>query len=100
MTVIDKYGGDPRAQRSTYFAERQTGPTTDSMVWGGIMFDHRKPLVHIDGHLKADRYVTQVVESIVLPLLQGSPNTVFQQISARPLFTRRTLNILPWPAHF
>lgn len=27
-----------------------------------IMFDHRTPLVHIDGSLTADRYITQVVE--------------------------------------
>lgn len=87
-----------------HFAERHTGPTPGIMVWGGIMFDRRTPLVHIDGSLTADRYVTQVVEPVVLPLLQGAPNTVFQQDNARPHVARRTLNsltgfdILPWPA--
>ncbi|GFT60886.1 hypothetical protein TNCV_3616081 [Trichonephila clavipes] len=48
------------------------------------MFDHRKPLINIDGRLTTNRYVTLVVELVVLPLLQGSPNMVFQQGNARP----------------
>ncbi|GFU73206.1 hypothetical protein TNCV_2030761 [Trichonephila clavipes] len=35
------------------------------MVWGGIMFDHRTPLAHIDSHLTTDYYVTQVMEQVV-----------------------------------
>ncbi|GFU15204.1 urease accessory protein F [Trichonephila clavipes] len=61
----------------TRFAERQTDPTPGIMVWS--LISHRMPLVLIDGRLTADRYVTQVVEPVVLPLLQGAPNTVFQQ---------------------
>ncbi|GFW66178.1 hypothetical protein TNCV_1710771 [Trichonephila clavipes] len=63
----------------THFAERQTDPTPGIMVSGGIMFDHREPLVHIDGCLTAKHCVTQVVEPVVLSLLQGALNTVFQQ---------------------
>ncbi|GFX14657.1 hypothetical protein TNCV_4016551 [Trichonephila clavipes] len=36
----------------------------------------------------ADRYVTEVVEPVVLPLLQGEPNTVFQQDYSRPHVVR------------
>ncbi|KFM63879.1 Transposable element Tcb1 transposase, partial [Stegodyphus mimosarum] len=74
------------------------------MVWGGIIFDHKVSLVHINGNLTADRYVTQILEPFVLPWLQGPPNTVFQQDNAKPHVGRRTLNsltglgILPWPA--
>ena len=72
--VVDGYGDEP-----AHFADRHTGPSPGIMVWGGIMFDHRTPLVLVDGSLTTDRYVTQVVEPVVLSLLQGTPNTVFQQ---------------------
>ncbi|PRD25578.1 UNVERIFIED_CONTAM: hypothetical protein NCL1_40522 [Trichonephila clavipes] len=75
------------------------------MVWGDTMFDHRIPLVHIDGRLTADRYITLVMEPVVLPLLHCASNTVFQLDNARPHVARRTFNnltgfdILPWPSH-
>ncbi|GFU85021.1 hypothetical protein TNCV_1552852 [Trichonephila clavipes] len=53
------------------------------MVWDGVMFDHRTPLVHIDGCLTEGRCVT-LVEPIVLPLLQDAPHTVFDTDNDRP----------------
>ncbi|GFT99203.1 hypothetical protein TNCV_1353721 [Trichonephila clavipes] len=38
---------------------------------------------YIDSHLTVDRYVTQVVQPAVLPLLQCVPSTVFQKDNAR-----------------
>ncbi|GFY23358.1 hypothetical protein TNCV_3940541 [Trichonephila clavipes] len=66
--------------------EPMTSVTLVSMalVWSGIMLDNRMSMVHIDGRLTVDRYVTQVMEPVVLPLLQGASNTVFQQNSAKP----------------
>ncbi|GFW85244.1 putative RNA-directed DNA polymerase from transposon BS [Trichonephila clavipes] len=58
---------------STLFAEHQPSPTKRVMVSVGKMFDHRTPLVRINGSLTAECYVTQVVEPVVLPLLQGAP---------------------------
>ncbi|GFW25142.1 hypothetical protein TNCV_2262001 [Trichonephila clavipes] len=47
---------------------------------GGIMFDHRIPLVQF-----ADHYVTRCEKPIVLLLLQGAPNIKFQQDNARSM---------------
>ncbi|GFU85022.1 hypothetical protein TNCV_1552851 [Trichonephila clavipes] len=67
------------------------------MVWDGVMFDHRTPLVHIDGCLTEGRCVT-LVEPIVLPLLQDAPHTVFDTDNDRPhelLTARLNLRFLP-----
>ncbi|GFV95031.1 transposable element Tcb1 transposase [Trichonephila clavipes] len=75
------------------------------MDWDGLIFDHRTPLVHIDGCLTADRYVTQNVEPVVPALLQGAPNTVFQKDNSRPHVKRQTVKsltefaILSWSAN-
>ncbi|GFW97968.1 hypothetical protein TNCV_2600071 [Trichonephila clavipes] len=34
-----------------------------------IIFYHRTPLVHIEGHFTVDPYVTQAIEHVALPLL-------------------------------
>ncbi|GFW23832.1 ovostatin [Trichonephila clavipes] len=47
--------------KTTQFAECQTGPTPGIAVQGGIMFDHRTSLVHIDDRLTMNHCVTQVV---------------------------------------
>ncbi|GFW49198.1 hypothetical protein TNCV_3057081 [Trichonephila clavipes] len=75
-------------KKPTHFTKGQTGPTTGIMVWGGIMFDHRSPLVHIDGHFTADRNAIQVGEPVVLPLMQGAPYMIFQQVNVRPHVAR------------
>ncbi|GFX85405.1 hypothetical protein TNCV_3715791 [Trichonephila clavipes] len=73
----------------THFTERQTGPTRGIIVWSGIICDRRMALVHIEGRFTADRYVAQVVEPVVLPLLlQGAINMVFQQDNDRPPVAR------------
>ncbi|GFY16079.1 hypothetical protein TNCV_3530821 [Trichonephila clavipes] len=52
--------------------------TPSVIVWSGITFYHKMPLVHIDVRLTADHCVTQVVEH-VLSFLLGAAHTVFQQ---------------------
>ncbi|UYV65747.1 hypothetical protein LAZ67_3005315 [Cordylochernes scorpioides] len=51
-------------------------------------------------------YISEVLEPVVLPYLQGLPTTIFQQDNARPhmarivlrFFVNRQIELLPWPA--
>ncbi|GFW80941.1 transposable element Tcb1 transposase [Trichonephila clavipes] len=54
------------------------------MVWGGIGYHSCTPLVRIDGTLNSQRYISEVLEPVVLPYLQGLPTAIFQQDNARP----------------
>ncbi|GFS57498.1 hypothetical protein TNCV_1401691 [Trichonephila clavipes] len=67
---------NPFRQASNWSYTRHHG------FWVGIIFNHRISLILIDCRLTLAT-VTQVVEPVVLPLLQGAPNTIFQQDNAR-----------------
>ncbi|GFU15778.1 transposable element Tcb1 transposase [Trichonephila clavipes] len=54
-----------------------TGPAPDIMVWGGIGYHSRTPLVRIDGTLNSQRYISEVLEPVVLPYLQGLATDIF-----------------------
>ncbi|GFX74188.1 transposable element Tcb2 transposase [Trichonephila clavipes] len=54
------------------------------MVWGAIAYDTRSPLVLIRGIMTAQRYVHDILQPHVLPLMQRLPEAVFQQDNARP----------------
>ncbi|GFW27343.1 transposable element Tcb1 transposase [Trichonephila clavipes] len=41
------------------------------MVWGGIGYHSRTPLVRLAGTLNSQRYISEVLEPVVLPYLQG-----------------------------
>ncbi|GFV38160.1 transposable element Tcb1 transposase [Trichonephila clavipes] len=58
---------------------RHTGPAPGIMVWGGIGNLPRTPQVRITGTLNSQRYISEVLEPIVLPHLQGLATAVFQQ---------------------
>ncbi|UYV73714.1 hypothetical protein LAZ67_11000472 [Cordylochernes scorpioides] len=74
---------------------RHTGPAPGIMVWGGIGYHSRTPLVRIAGTLNSQRYISK-----------GFPTAIFQQDNARPHVTRivqrffvnRQIELLPWPA--
>ena len=77
------------------------------MVWGGISWRYRTPLVVIEGNLTSKRYIDEVLESVVVPFLQNHADvTLYQQDNARPHSTRLTtdflgqnnVQVLPWPA--
>ncbi|GFU29784.1 transposable element Tcb1 transposase [Trichonephila clavipes] len=59
-----------------------TGPAPDIMVWGGIGYHSRTPLVRIAGTLNSQRYISEVLEPVVLPYLQGLGTAIFQQDNA------------------
>ncbi|GFT55139.1 transposable element Tcb1 transposase [Trichonephila clavipes] len=58
---------------------RHTGPAPGIMVWGGIGYHSRTPLVRIARTLKSQRYISEVLEPVVLPYLQGLATAIFQQ---------------------
>ncbi|GFX30195.1 transposable element Tcb1 transposase [Trichonephila clavipes] len=83
-----------------------TGPAPDIMVWGGIGYHSCIPLVCISGTLKSQRYISEVLEPVVLPYRQGMASAILQQDNARPhvarivqrLFINHQIELLPWPA--
>ena len=85
---------------------RHTGLAPGIMVWGGIGYYSRTPLVRIAGTLNSQRYISEVLEPVVLPYLQGSATAIFQQDNARPhvarivqrFFVNHQIELLPWPA--
>ena len=70
-----------RMQRSCII-HCHTGPPPDIMVWGGIGFPSRTSLVRITGTLNSKRYISEMLEPVVLPYLQGLPTAIFQQVNA------------------
>ncbi|GFX40798.1 transposable element Tcb1 transposase [Trichonephila clavipes] len=85
---------------------RHTGHASSIMIWGGIGYHFRTPLVRIVGTLNSQRYISEVLELVVLPCLQGLATTVFQQDNARPhvarivqrFFVNHQIKLLSWPA--
>ncbi|GFX91797.1 uncharacterized protein TNCV_3529961 [Trichonephila clavipes] len=65
-----------------------TGRAPVIMVWGGIGYHSRTPLVRIACTLNSQRYISEVFEPIVLPYLQGLATAIFQQDNAWPHVTR------------
>ncbi|GFV28787.1 transposable element Tcb1 transposase [Trichonephila clavipes] len=90
---------------NTAFAlQRHTAPTAGVMVWGVTVYNTRSPLVLIRGTMTAQRYVHDILQLHVLPLMQRLPEDIFQQDNVRPQTARMsqdcilTVTILPWPA--
>ncbi|GFU16095.1 transposable element Tcb1 transposase [Trichonephila clavipes] len=84
---------------------RHTGPAPGIMVWGGIGYHSRTPLVRIAGTLNSQHYISEVLEPVVLPYLQGLATAIFQQDNTRPhvarivqrFFVNHQIELLPWP---
>ncbi|GFV30339.1 transposable element Tcb1 transposase [Trichonephila clavipes] len=51
--------------------QHHIGPAQGIMVWGGIVYNSRTPLVRIAGTLNSQRYICEVLEPVVPPYLQG-----------------------------
>ncbi|GFW84519.1 hypothetical protein TNCV_457001 [Trichonephila clavipes] len=85
---------------------RDTGPAPGIMLWGGIGYHSRTPLIRIAGTLNSQGYISEVLEPIVLPYLQGLVTSIFQQDNARPhvarivqrFFVNHQIELLLWPA--
>ncbi|GFV28452.1 transposable element Tcb1 transposase [Trichonephila clavipes] len=58
------------------------------MVWGVISYHGRSNLLRIEGNLNSNRYVREVVQPEVVPLLQGVTGAIFQQIIPVHMFQK------------
>ncbi|GFX10258.1 transposable element Tcb1 transposase [Trichonephila clavipes] len=67
---------------NSYVMHHHTGPASGIMVWGGIEDQSRTPLVRIAGTLNSQRYISEVLEPVVLPYLHGLATAIFQQDNA------------------
>ncbi|GFV28568.1 transposable element Tcb1 transposase [Trichonephila clavipes] len=85
---------------------RHTGPAPGIMFFGGIGYHSGTPLVRIAGTLNCQRYISELLEPVVFPYLQGWATAIFQQDNARPhvacivqrFFVNQQIELLPWPA--
>ncbi|GFV15444.1 transposable element Tc3 transposase [Trichonephila clavipes] len=85
---------------------RHTGPAPGIMVWSGIGYHTRTPLVRIAGNFNSQCYISEVLEPFALPYLQSLATATFQQDNARPhvarivqrFFVNHQIELLPWPA--
>ncbi|GFV42360.1 transposable element Tcb1 transposase [Trichonephila clavipes] len=59
---------------------RHTGPAPSIMVWSGIGNHFRTPLVRIAGTLNSQRYISEVLEPVVLPTFRAWPQPYFKRI--------------------
>ncbi|GFX69294.1 hypothetical protein TNCV_3564701 [Trichonephila clavipes] len=66
---------------------RHTGSAPGIIVRGGIGY-HSRTLVRIVGILNCQRYISEVLDPIVLPYLQGMATAIFQQDNAWPHVAR------------
>ncbi|GFV33647.1 transposable element Tcb1 transposase [Trichonephila clavipes] len=73
------------------------------MVWSVIAYNIRSSLVLIWGTMTAQRYIHDILQSHVLPLMHRLPGAIFEQDNARPHMARvsqdclRTVTTIPWP---
>ena len=85
--------------------QRLREPTPSAMVWGAIGYNMWSRLVRIESNLNSNRYIREVLQPEVLPLLQATPHVIFQQDNARPhvarvvqtFLQRWRVSLLPWP---
>ncbi|KAJ8879210.1 hypothetical protein PR048_019816 [Dryococelus australis] len=101
---VRRYSGDRNL--AACIVERHSGQTSSVMVWGAIGYIVRSGLLCIENNLNRNRYIREVLEPEVLPLVQATPHATFQQNNARPhvardvqaFFNERRVPLLPWPA--
>ncbi|GFW47709.1 transposable element Tcb1 transposase [Trichonephila clavipes] len=81
-----------------------TARTAGVMVWGATAYDSQSTLIVMYGTLTGQHYVDDILRPHVEPFLNGLPEAIFQQGSARLHTARvaqdflRHFQTLPWPA--
>ncbi|GFU05959.1 transposable element Tcb1 transposase [Trichonephila clavipes] len=91
---------------NSWVMHRPTSPAPGIMVWGGIGYYSRTPLVRIAGTLNSQHYISKVLEPVVLHYLLSLATVISQQDNMRPhvarivqrLFVNHQIELLPWPA--
>ena len=66
------YRRDEERYRDNCLAERDRFGGGGLMVWAGISYGHRTPLVFIDGCLTAQRYVDVVLRLVVVHMYDST----------------------------
>ncbi|GFX32793.1 transposable element Tcb2 transposase [Trichonephila clavipes] len=86
----------PRGERPNpaFALQRHTAPAAGVMVSGSIAYNTWSPPVLICGTMTAQRYVHDIVQPHVLPLMQWLIGAIFQQDNARPHMARMLLPFL------
>ncbi|GFW82858.1 transposable element Tcb2 transposase [Trichonephila clavipes] len=96
----------PRGERlnPAFALQRHTTPAASVMVWGAIAYNTRSPLVLMRSTMTAQRYVHDILQTHVLPLMQWLSAAIFQQDNAWSHTARvskdglRTVTTFPWPS--
>ncbi|GFU42479.1 transposable element Tcb1 transposase [Trichonephila clavipes] len=71
----------PRGERlnPTFSLQQHTAPIAGVMVWDTIAYNTQSPLVLICGTMTAQRYVHDILQPHVLPLIQRLPGAIFHK---------------------
>ncbi|GFX72266.1 transposable element Tcb1 transposase [Trichonephila clavipes] len=85
---------------------RNTGPAPGIMVWGGIGYHSRTPLVRIAGFKTASAISPRCWSQLPFLTVRAWPQPYFNRIIARPhvarivqrFFFNHQIELLPWPA--
>ncbi|KAJ8886115.1 hypothetical protein PR048_012324 [Dryococelus australis] len=101
---VRRYHGD--CNLAACIVERHNEHTPSVIARGAIGYNMHSRLLRIESNLNSNRYNREVLEPEVLPLLQATPHSIFQQDNARPhaarnvqaFFNERRVPLLPWPA--
>ncbi|GFW30145.1 transposable element Tcb1 transposase [Trichonephila clavipes] len=88
---------------ATCIHHRHTSPSSGMMLWGGIGYMSRLPLVRIDGTLNNARLISGVLRPMALYFIRALRNPTFQQDNARrmlpvlhgPSLIRKMFNCCP-----
>ena len=83
---VQRYAGE--CSLRAFILQRYKGPMPSVMVWGAIGYNMRSSLIRIESNLNSNRYIREVLQPKVLPLLQATPHAIFQQGNARPHMAR------------
>ncbi|GFX31240.1 transposable element Tcb2 transposase [Trichonephila clavipes] len=81
---------------------RHIAPSAGVIVWGVIAYNTRSTLVLICRTMTDERYVHDILQTHVLPLMHRLPEAIFQQDNDRlhtaraPQDGLRTVTSLPW----
>ncbi|GFT50370.1 uncharacterized protein TNCV_4750721 [Trichonephila clavipes] len=59
-----------------------TGPSPGVVVWGAIRYTSRSSLVRIDGTLNSARYISSVLQPVVISFIRVLRNPTFKQDNA------------------
>ncbi|GFT42112.1 transposable element Tcb1 transposase [Trichonephila clavipes] len=96
----------PRGERmlNSCVMHHHTGPAPGIMIWGGIGYHSRTPLVRNAGTLNTQRYISEVLEPVVLPYFQGMTTDIFQHDNGQPhvahivqsFFVNHQIELLHW----